>query len=153
MNIPLNYAFNGSVCTPIRFEPDYQPAFVSSENLAIIRQGMRDAVTVGTAQGANLSYITVAGKTGTAEYCDDVARPLGLCVPGNWPSHAWYTTYAPVENPEILIIGFVYNGGEGSLVALPLVVETLEAYLRLQSARGQTPQSIEPPPGVQTNTP
>ena len=61
--------------------------------------------------------IDVAGKTGTAEYCDDVARPLGLCVPGNWPAHAWFMAYAPLEDPEILIIAFVYNGDEGSLVA------------------------------------
>ncbi len=82
--------------------------------------------------------MNVAGKTGTAEYCDDIARPLGLCIPGSWPAHAWFTAYAPIEDPEIIVIGFVYNGGEGSLVSLPTVVETLEAYLRLQNERGGT---------------
>jgi penicillin-binding protein 2 len=143
VHVPLNYAFNGGICDPLRFEPDYTPAFASEENLDIVRQGMRFAVTVGTAQGANLPFPEVAGKTGTAEYCDNIARPLGLCVPGNWPSHAWFTAYAPYENPEILIIGFVYNGGEGSLVALPVVVETLEEYLRLQNQRGAPLQTIE----------
>jgi penicillin-binding protein 2 len=143
VHVPLNYAFNGDICDPLRFDPDYTPAFASEENLDIVRQGMRFAVTVGTAQGANLPFPEVAGKTGTAEYCDNIARPLGLCVPGNWPSHAWFTAYAPYENPEILIIGFVYNGGEGSLVALPVVVETLEAYLRLQNQRGNPLQTIE----------
>jgi penicillin-binding protein 2 len=143
VHVPLNYAFNGGICDPLRFDPEYTPAFVSEENLDIVRQGMRLAVTVGTAQGANLPFPEVAGKTGTAEYCDNIARPLGLCVPGNWPAHAWFTAYAPYENPEILIIGFVYNGGEGSLVALPVVVETLEEYLRLQNQRGTPLQTIE----------
>ncbi len=144
VHIPLNYAFNGGVCLRQRFDAEYQPPFVSTANLTEIELGMRDAVTIGTAENANLSYVTVAGKTGTAEYCDDIARPLGLCVPGNWPSHAWFTAYAPFENPEILIIGFVYNGGEGSQVALPVVVETMEEYLRLQNERGGQRQASVP---------
>ncbi len=133
--IPYNYVFNGQVCDPLRFDSSYTPPFTSTSNIQVVEQGMRAAVTVGTAQAANLTYVNVAGKTGTAEYCDEIAWPLGLCVPGNWPSHAWFTAYAPYEDPEILIIAFVYNGGEGSLVALPIVVETMEAYLRLKNER------------------
>ncbi|RMF80624.1 MAG: penicillin-binding protein 2 [Chloroflexi bacterium] len=151
VHIPLNYAFNASVCDPLRFDPDYQPAFAEPEYLQIVREGMRAAVTVGTAQPANLTFINTAGKTGTAEYCDDVARPLGLCVPGNWPSHAWYTGYVPYEDPEVLIIGFIYNGGEGSLVALPVVVETMEAYLRLQAEREENTQVTNPAEVIHTS--
>jgi penicillin-binding protein 2 len=135
VHIPLNYVFNGRVCSPLRFAPNYQPPFVDTENIRIVEEGMRGAVTYGTATGADLPYVAVAGKTGTAEYCDDVARPLGLCIPGSWPAHAWFTAYAPYEDPEVIIMGFVYNGGEGSLVALPVVVETLEAYMRLRNER------------------
>lgn len=148
VHIPINYAFNGGLCDPNRFNQNYQPAFAGDESLQITREGMRAAVTVGTAQASNLSYVEVAGKTGTAEYCDDIARPLGLCRPGNWPAHAWYTAYAPYENPEILVIAFAYNGGEGSAVALPVVVKTIEAYFRLQNEReGNAPQ-----PSVQIPT-
>ena len=147
--IPPNYTFNGSVCDPLRFDANYQPAFVSTANLQVIREGTRDAVTVGTAEGANLPYVHVAGKTGTAEYCDNIARPLGLCVPGNWPAHAWFVGYAPYENPEIIIAGFVYNGQEGSLVALPMVTEVLEAYFRLKNER----EGLPPPPGLGTVLP
>jgi penicillin-binding protein 2 len=147
--IPQNYVFNGSVCDPLRFDPNYQPAFVSSPNLQIIRDGMRQAVTVGTAAGANLPYVEVAGKTGTAEYCDNIARPLGLCVFGNWPAHAWFTGFAPYENPEIVVLGFVYSGQEGSLVALPMVTEVLEAYFRLKNERA----GLQPPGADTTNLP
>ena len=146
VNVPDNYDFADSFCAPIRFDARYRPPFVTTENFSIVQQGMRFTVTNGTAQTANLPYVMVAGKTGTAEYCDEIARPLGLCRPGNWPAHAWFTAYAPYENPEILIIGFVYNGGEGSAVALPIVVETMEAYFRLQNEReGGTPTEITIP--------
>ncbi len=141
IHIPLNYGFNGSVCQDVRFrtpnEP-YIPAFVSHDTLSLVREGMRKAVIGegGTAQPAVLPFVEVAGKTGTAEYCDDVARPLNLCVPGQWPSHAWYTGYAPYDDPEIIIIAFVYNGGEGSLTALPIVRKTMEEYYRLKAERG-----------------
>ncbi len=136
VNVPRNYVFNGSVCDRTQFDPDYVPPFISPETIRIVQQGMREAVLNGTAKNSALPYVEVAGKTGTAEYCDDIARPLGLCVPGNWPAHAWYTAYAPYQDPEIIIIAFVYNGGEGSLVALPVVRETMEAYFRLKQARG-----------------
>ena len=148
VQMPQYYPFTGSVCNPLRFDTDYTPPFVSSENLALVREGMRLTVTGGTAQTANLTYVSVAGKTGTAEYCDDVARPLGLCVPGNWPAHAWFTAYAPYENPEILVMAFVYNGKEGSAVALPVVRDTIEAYMRLRTQRGLP--SIQPPGATPT---
>ncbi len=139
VHIPRNYVFNGGICDRTRFDDTYQVPFVTQETLDIVQTGMRQAIIGegGTAKGAALSYVAVAGKTGTAEYCDNIARPLGLCVPGNWPSHAWFTAYAPDENPEIIIIAFVYNGGEGSLVALPVVRDTMEAYFRLQNERQQ----------------
>jgi penicillin-binding protein 2 len=135
--IPLNYSFNGDVCNPNRFDPQYTPAFVSTDNYHIVQEGMREAVLVGTSEGANLPYVHIAGKTGTAEYCDDIAWPLGLCIPGKWPAHAWFVGYGPYENPQIAVLGFVYNGGEGALVALPVVVQTLDAYFRLQNQRQQ----------------
>ena len=143
IHIPLNYTFNGSVCQPVRFRnaaSPYIPPFLSDHSLALVAEGMRQAVTIegGTAQGAALSFVDVAGKTGTAEYCDDIANSLNLCVPGQWPAHAWYTGYAPYENPEIIILAFVYNGGEGSQVALPIVRRAMEAYFRLKDERGET---------------
>lgn len=135
VNVPLNYSFGDSFCSPIRFNSDYRPPFVSTENMRIVQEGMRLTITNGTGQGANLSYVAVAGKTGTAEYCDEIAGPLGLCRPGNWPAHAWFTAYAPYENPEVVVMAFVYNGGEGSAIALPIVVQTLEAYMRLKNER------------------
>lgn len=81
-----------------------------------------------------LNYpIAVAGKTGTAEYCDDVANAKGVCNPGNWPAHGWTVAYAPYDNPEIAIIVFLYNAGEGGRVAAPTVKAIMNAYFELKA--------------------
>ena len=99
-----------------------------------VQEGMRLAVLNGTLtdEFENVN-ISVAGKTGTAEYCDKFANEKNLCIPGNWPTHAWTTAYAPFEDPEIAVVAFVYNGGEGASVAGPIVRQLLEAYFELKA--------------------
>ncbi len=99
-----------------------------------IQEGMRAVVTGGTLEEVfENTSITVAGKTGTAEYCDTFANEKGLCIPGRWPSHAWTLAYAPYDNPEIVVVAFAYNGGEGASVAGPIVRRTIEAYFELKN--------------------
>ena len=99
-----------------------------------VQEGMRTAVLNGTLTNEfeNVN-ISVAGKTGTAEYCDKYANDKNLCIPGNWPTHAWTTAYAPFEDPEIAVVAFVYNGGEGASVAGPIVRQLLEAYFEIKA--------------------
>ncbi|HDD62633.1 MAG TPA: penicillin-binding protein 2 [Chloroflexi bacterium] len=99
-----------------------------------IQEGMRAAVTDGTLEDIFKNIgIAAAGKTGTAEYCDTFANEKGLCIPGSWPSHAWTLAYAPFDNPEIAVVAFAYNGGEGASVAGPIVRRTIEAYFELKT--------------------
>jgi penicillin-binding protein 2 len=98
--------------------------------------GMRQVVTQGTLnipQAFETYPIAVAGKTGTAEYCDVVARSKNICEPGNWPTHSWTLAYAPYENPEIVVVSFMYNGGEGAIVAGPVVRQMIDAYFSLKA--------------------
>jgi membrane peptidoglycan carboxypeptidase len=140
VHVPYGYPFNGRVCAPLRFDPDYTPPFYSQDSLSWVKRGMREAVVTGTAKNAGLPYVALAGKTGTAEYCDNIAFALDQCEYGNWPDHAWFTAYGPYDEtgeipPEILVTVFVYNGGEGSKAALPVATATLEAYFRLKNER------------------
>ncbi len=99
-----------------------------------LQEGMRMAVTDGTLKGPFEGFpIAAAGKTGTAEYCDNFAQAQNRCAPGNWPSHAWTIGYAPFENPEIVVVAFVYNGGEGASVAGPIVRQILQAYFDIKA--------------------
>lgn len=103
-----------------------------------VQDGMRLAATDsrGTLNHdfSFLNYpIAIAGKTGTAEYCDDVARAKNLCQRGEWPSHGWTVAYAPFDNPEIVILAFLYNAGEGGRVAAPIVRDVMNAYFEIKA--------------------
>jgi penicillin-binding protein 2 len=90
--------------------------FIDAKNIEIVREGMRQTVTSGTARSLNTLPITAAGKTGTAQF--DAADPKA--------THAWFTAFAPYENPKIVITVLIEAGGEGSSAASPVVKETLK---------------------------
>jgi len=102
--------------------------------VAKVQEGMRRVVTNGTlAKEFNQVTIATAGKTGTAEYCDKYANAQNRCIYGNWPSHAWTVVYAPYDSPEVAVVAFVYNGGEGATVAGPIVRQAIQAYFELKA--------------------
>ncbi|HCM67766.1 MAG: penicillin-binding protein 2 [Candidatus Kerfeldbacteria bacterium RIFCSPLOWO2_01_FULL_48_11] len=87
--------------------------FVSPANIQIVREGMRSGVTSGSSQQLASLPFTTAGKTGTAQFGADSK------------THAWFTAFAPYENPEIVITVLVEAGGEGHAAALPIAKEIL----------------------------
>ena len=121
-------------------DPTGKRKTVLPSTVEAVRNGTRFAVTedpLGTLHSVfNELYplpIAVAGKTGTAEYCDDVARQLQQCQFGSWPTHAWTLAYAPYDDPEIIILAFAYHGGEGGSVAAPIVARVMQAYFELKA--------------------
>jgi len=113
---------------------------VLPSSVEAVRTGTRMAVTQNPLGTLNKVFnefyplpIAVAGKTGTAEYCDDVARKANKCQFGAWPTHAWTLSYAPFDDPEIIIVAFAYNGGEGGTVAAPIVARVMQAYFELKA--------------------
>jgi penicillin-binding protein 2 len=110
---------------------------VIPESIQAVREGTRLAVTAsmfGTLNDLFSDFpIAVAGKTGTAEYCDDVARAADRCNFGAWPTHSWTMAYAPYDDPEIIVLAFAYNGGEGASVAGPMVKRLIESYFEIKA--------------------
>ncbi len=122
---------------------------VQPESIQAVRAGTRLAVTASLFGTLNDLFgdfpIAVAGKTGTAEYCDDVARAAERCNFGAWPTHSWTLAYAPYDDPEIIVLAFAYNGGEGASVAGPMVERVIRAYFEIKAIDIAT--QGEPPPG------
>jgi penicillin-binding protein 2 len=81
-----------------------------------VKKGMREAIISGSAVYLYDLPIKVAGKTGTAQ------------ASGNRVPHGWFTSFAPYENPEIVLTILIENGGEGSAVAVPVAKEVLRWY-------------------------
>ncbi|MSU75292.1 MAG: penicillin-binding protein 2 [Candidatus Magasanikbacteria bacterium] len=98
--------------TPISFkealDTEINPAF-----LAVVRQGMRSCVTLGSCQKLKLLPFATGGKTGTAQWNH------------NKPNHAWFTSFAPYDQPQIVVTVLVEEGGEGSVSALPIARDFL----------------------------
>ena len=95
--------------------------FVNPENLEIVRQGMRMAVTGERSPQAssfllNSLPVTAAAKTGTAQ----------TPIKGNY--HNWISVFAPYEEPEI-VLTIMFENVEGvQTIALPAAKEILEYY-------------------------
>lgn len=82
-----------------------------------LKELMADVVEEGTASRLKgLSY-TAAGKTGSAEYGT---------VKGD--SHAWFTGFAPVEDPEICVTIIIEGAGAGGDYAVPIAKRIFDAY-------------------------
>ncbi|MBF6598954.1 MAG: penicillin-binding protein 2 [Dehalococcoidia bacterium] len=94
---------------------------ISAANFAIMRQGMIDAVAWGSATPANLKDdLQIAGKTGTAEY--------GVRGPGDTSAtHAWFSGFAPAQNPQLAVTVFLQNG-VGATNAAPVGAQILSYY-------------------------
>jgi penicillin-binding protein 2 len=120
---------------------------IDPEHLAQVQLGLESVVAWGTGRDLDVPGVPVAGKTGTAEFCD--SYPSCLDRDGRVrTSHAWFTAYAPARDPEIAVVVFVYGGGEGSKVALPIAGEILRYYFGLepQEEEEKPTTSEEPPP-------
>ncbi|MBI1961330.1 MAG: penicillin-binding protein 2 [Parcubacteria group bacterium] len=87
------------------------------ENIRIIQEGLREAVTAGTARSLSGLPAPVAGKTGTAQFQSD-KKP-----------HAWFTGYGPYgEDPELVVTVLVEEGEGGDLAATPVAKKIFEWY-------------------------
>jgi len=132
---PLIESYDGNV-------PTGELKTVEPWVIELANQAMRLVVTDGTASRYDIERHAElfrndssqsAGKTGTAEYCDDVAQKQGLCQRGSWPSHAWYVGYAPWDDAEIAVVAFIYNGSEGATLAAPVVRQVIDAFFELKA--------------------
>ena len=105
-------------------------SLVKPEHLDLVRQGMRMVVgdKRGTAFGKINVPVDVAGKTGTAEYGEAIAvtgKPLTY-----QRQHAWFTAFAPYQNPEVVVAVLIVGGGEGTTFAAPAANDILNAYFK-----------------------
>ena len=90
--------------------------FIESGILRIVREGMRETVTEGTAQSLQDVPVAVAGKTGTAQF--------GTAD----KTHGWFVSFAPYEAPELALIILVEGQGEEGYNAVPIAKDVLTWY-------------------------
>ncbi len=122
-NVTAAVANGGTLYKPLLLKnasPEVvRSGIASAETLGWVRQGMRAAASPGgTAYPVYDFKVPVAGKTGTSEMGKEDK------------THAWFTCFAPYDNPEIAVTVFLEEGGEGSDDAAPVARKILEAYFK-----------------------
>jgi penicillin-binding protein 2 len=90
--------------------------FINDEYINLIQRAMRETVLDGSGRSLSGLPISVAGKTGTAQHKEDKEN------------HAWFTAFAPYEDPEIAVVVLAEEGGDGDKAAVPIAGKVLEWY-------------------------
>ncbi|MBU0963662.1 penicillin-binding protein 2 [Patescibacteria group bacterium] len=90
--------------------------FINDYYYKIVQDGLREAVLSGSSSALGDLPFSSAGKTGTAQFGSE------------GKTHAWFTCFAPFEDPNIAITVVVESGGEGHATALPVAKEGLKKW-------------------------
>lgn len=90
--------------------------FADQDNVNIVRQGLRQAVTFGSARILDSLPVSAGAKTGTAQWGTDK------------DPHAWFTSFAPYENAEVALTVLVEEGEEGSKITANIAYDFLNWY-------------------------
>lgn len=99
------------------FKADTYGELMTRSEADILKAMMTDVVENGTAKKLKNSVYTAAGKTGSAEYNSSKSD-----------SHAWFTGFAPAEDPQVCITIIVEGVGSGGDYAVPMARRILNAY-------------------------
>ena len=100
-----------------KIEPELiRQDFIDQKNIEIVREGMRQTVTSGSARSLQVVPVPMAAKTGTAQWSTQKAP------------HAWFTSFGPFEEPTIVLTVLVEEGEEGSVVGAAVAREILTWY-------------------------
>ncbi len=124
MNPYLVQTVRGSDLSVIdRASPEKMSDAVSPETASELTTMMKAVVEGGTGTPAQIPGVSVAGKTGTAQHAEGAAP------------HAWFTGFAPAEDPKVAVAVVVEDGGRagnegfGGSVAGPIAKAVMQAVL------------------------
>ncbi|MGC8851798.1 MAG: penicillin-binding protein 2 [Minisyncoccia bacterium] len=91
---------------------------IDKNTFEVVKEGMREVVTIGTAKSLNSVPIEVAGKSGSPEYISQ----------GKKQYNALFVAFAPYKNPKIVLVILIEQPPQGSVATLPVVQEILTWY-------------------------
>ena len=115
----LDYVENKNHQIIKRFEPvSVGTGYMSTEETEALKAVMQEVVETGTAKKLSGLSFSAAGKTGSAEYSQNKEE-----------SHAWFTGFAPVDNPQISVTVIIESAGSGGDYAVPIAKRIMENYL------------------------
>lgn len=100
-----------------KFMPASYGSLMTAGEAEGLTELMRTVVTEGTGSTVRTDAYTVAAKTGSAEF--ETGKE----------THAWFTGFAPVENPKLVVTVLVEEGGSGGKAAAPIARQLFDIYM------------------------
>lgn len=102
---------------------------VSAESRELVRKALWAVVNDrGTGAIARLDRVEIAGKTGTVQVVEQKDWIDSKDLPFEQRDHAWFGSFAPANDAELVVVVFVEHGGKGSEQAAPLAKILYEKY-------------------------
>ena len=95
---------------------------VDNDNLQIVREGMRQGATVGSASGLNVPYVKIAAKTGTAE--------LGVSKAF---VNSWVMGFFPYEKPRYAFVVMMERGPRANVYGATAAMRELVDWMSLHT--------------------
>jgi len=97
--------------------------------LNAVRDGLWKVVNEegGTGGNARIEGLDVSGKTGTVQVIAQHGWVRSESLPFKFRDHAWFASFAPLNNPQMVVVVFIEHGGHGGTDAAPLAKLLYEA--------------------------
>ncbi|HEY6911883.1 MAG TPA: penicillin-binding protein 2 [Myxococcales bacterium] len=128
---------------------------VKESSLAAVRAGLIAVVNEpgGTAWRSRLSDLQFAGKTGTAQVMKlGQKQKLDPTAQAYFSrDHAWFASFAPAQDPEIVVVVLNEHGGWGAEAAAPAAAKVIEAWYRMNREENAPPPAA-PAPSIATSS-
>lgn len=98
--------------------------------LDAVRRGLWAVINEpgGTAAGARVPGVEVAGKTGTVQVIGQRVRTDARSLPFKYRDHGWFVSFAPAEDPRLVVVVLAEHGGSGSRAAAPIAKALYQRY-------------------------
>lgn len=107
---------NNQEGTVKKFSPSSYKRLITENEAQILTDMMSAVVNEGTAKVLKGLEYTAAGKTGSAEYNS------------KGDSHAWFTGFAPADDPKVCVTIIIEGAGAGGDYAVPVAKRLFDAY-------------------------
>ncbi len=137
---------------PLAYKAEFREGMkIPPESQRLVRDAMWAVVNEagGTAYGSRVESVAMGGKTGTVQVVGREATIRAGADRSKLQDHAWFAGFGPVEDPKMVVVVFVENGGHGNLAAAPLAKALFES--RFGAPRAAVPSvqaSRSPAPGL-----
>jgi cell division protein FtsI/penicillin-binding protein 2 len=93
---------------------------ISEHALKVVKKAMWAVVNEhGTGRSCKLNSVEVCGKSGSADWKKGA------------PTHAWFTSFAPAENPQLMVVIIVEQGNFGGSTCGPIAKRIYKAFFNL----------------------